>query len=144
MDPKQDLFQPPQHQVTTPYTPPPGNQGQYTGVVYGNGQPQQPDYYAYQTPTPGALTHQNTMASTHGGINPVSTAPIPIQPDPLPKALTQVQVDTVTAQQVAQKYPGATMAYEPRLTAPDEFHYSIWGCFGDFFKCRNMNTCKFM
>lgn len=136
VEPKQDPFQLQQHQAAPVYSPP--GQGQYTGVVYNNnGQqqqyPQHPDYY--QQPTPGALTHQNTLASTHSaGINPI---PTPIQPDPLPKAHTQVQVET----SVAQMYPGATMEYVPRLTAPDEFHHGLCGCISDFFKCRAMSTC---
>jgi len=136
---KQDPFQPPQHQATQYLD----QQGQYP-VQQQYPQGQHVQHTGYQQPhTPGPLTHQNTMASTH---NPPPMNPVPttahIQPDPLPKALTQPQVAVVTAQQVSQMYPGASVHYVPRLSAPDEFHYGLCGWFGDFFRCRNMSTCK--
>ena len=147
---KQDVFQPPQHQATQYLD----QQRQYSGVVYPDGQQQQQQqqqypqgqqvqHTGYQQPqSPGPLNHQNTMSSVQNppSINP-APAPAHIQPDPLPKALTQAQVTAVTAQQVAQLYPGATVHYIPRLSAPDEFHFGMCGCFGDFFSCKHMSTC---
>lgn len=66
-------------------------------------------------------------------IRPISQ----IQPDAPPRALTQVQVNIVTP------HSGASMAYVPRLTSPDEFHNSLFGCFKDFFTCKNMSTCEY-
>lgn len=142
---KQDPFQPPQHQATQYLD----QQRQYSGVVYTEGQQQyshgqqQLQTTGYQQPqSPGPLNHQNTIPNTQNppGINPVP-APAHIQPDAPPKALTQAQVTAITAQQVAQQYPGASIHYVPRLSVPDEFHYTMCGCFSDFFTCKHMSTC---
>ena len=70
--------------------------------------------------------------------DPIHPLP-PVQPDPLPRALTQVQVQV----NAVTPHPGATMAYIPRLTAPDLFHNTMCGCFKDFFTCSNMGICEF-
>lgn len=126
---KQDPFQPQQHQATGYLS----EQRQYSGVVYPDGQQQQQYTQVQQA---GYQQPQNTAVTTN-------QAPIQphIQPDPLPKALTQAQVSAVTAQQVAHTYPGASVQYVPRLAAPDEFHFGLCGCFGDFFQCKHMSTC---
>lgn len=136
---KQDAFQPPQHQATQYLD----QQRQYSGAVYPDGQQQGQQLQHYQQPqSPGPLNHQNTMSVVQ---NPPSISPVPtsahIQPAPLPKVLTQAQVTAVTTQQVAQSYPGPAVHYIPRLSVPDDFHFGMCGCFGDFFKCKNMSTC---
>ncbi|KAI5808648.1 PLAC8 family-domain-containing protein [Peziza echinospora] len=66
-------------------------------------------------------------------------AHIPIAPDPLPKAL----VNSGAQASGVKPSPGATMTYQPKLNLPlhSEWQNSMFGCLGDFFKCKNMNTC---
>jgi len=106
---------------------------QYSGVVYTE-QTQQQQYQQQQQQQQYAQQQQYTQ-------NALITPLPPIQPDPLPKALTQTQVEIVTAQQVATLYPGARMDYVPQLVSEDHFHSTMCGCVTDFFTCKHMSTC---
>ena len=102
---------------------------------------QHQDVY-HQTQDQGNMQGLYTVAPVYDNQyqhQPLQQDPIhaiqPIQPDPLPRALTQVPANTIPLR------PGAAMEYAPQFTAPDTFHNTMCGCFKDFFTCKNMSTC---